>query len=63
MYRDSRLYTKEDHWGVLVPLSPEFVGAIRTEGLNAWLAGSEFDSVARDSLVKCAVGRAAFDVD
>ena len=62
-YRDPRSYTKEDHWGVLVPLPREFVDAVRTLGLYDLLFCSEFESVHRSSLVKCAIGRAAFDVD
>ena len=61
-YRDPRLYNKEDHWGILVPLPREFIEAIRTEGLDDLMAGSEFDSVHRGSLVKCAFGRSAFDM-
>ena len=62
-YRDPRLYTKESGWGVLVPLPSDFVEAIRTAGLDALLDGSEFGGVRRSALVKCAVGRAAFDID
>ena len=46
-YCDPRLYTKEDHWGVLDPPPREFVDAIRTEGLDALLTRLEFGDVAR----------------
>ena len=58
-----RLYTKEAHWGVLVPLPSEFAAVIRTLGLDTLLAGLEFDGVHRGSLVKCAIGRAALNID
>ena len=61
--RDPRLYAKKDHLGVLVPLPREFVNTVRTFGLDDLLPGSEYESVYRSSLVKCDIGRAAFDVD
>ena len=33
-YHDPRLYTKEDYWVTLVPLSRNFVDAVRDEGLD-----------------------------
>ena len=62
-YRDLRLYTKEDTWGVLVPLSTDFVEVVRAEGLDALPNGSELTGPVHGALVKCAVGRAAFDID
>ena len=61
-YSDPRLYTKEDHGGILVPVPHEFVDAICTEGLDYLRAGSEFDSVSRASLVRCTTRRSTFDV-
>ena len=62
-YRDLRLYTKEEHWGILVPFPREFIYIECTEGLDAFLDGSKFDKVRLSSLVKSAVGRTAFDID
>ena len=39
------------------------IDAIRTEGFEALFDGSELESKYRRSLVKCAVGCVAFDVD
>ena len=61
--RDPRLYKKGDHLGALVPQLHEFVDAVRTFSLDDYLAGSEFESVHHYSMVKYAIGRAAFDVD
>ena len=62
-YRDPRLYTKEASWSVLVPLSGDFVDAAHTAGLDSLLDESEYGGAHRSSLVKCAFGLAAFDVD
>ena len=43
--------------------SIEFVATICTLGLDTFLAGSEFGGVHRGSLVECAIGGAAFDID
>ena len=51
-YRETHLYRKEDHWGILVPLPNVFVDVIRTEGLDAPLDGSKFDNDNRSSQVK-----------
>ena len=62
--RDLRLYRNETHWVILVPLPREFtVDAIRDEGLDALLDGSELNGSHHSSLVKYSVGRAAFDID
>ena len=39
---DPRLYTKGDRWGVLAPLSREFVDAICKKGFDALLVRLEF---------------------
>ena len=62
-YLDSRLYTKEDHWGFLVPLQREVVDAVSMLGLVYFLSSSEFEDVHRSSLVRSAIGCAAFAVD
>ena len=62
-YRDPRLCTNEVHWDVLVPLPRKFVDAVCMLSLDDLLSDSEFESVHRYSLVKCAIGCAPFDVD
>ena len=62
-YRDPRLYNKEDHWGVLVSLPRKLIEAAHTVGLDDLLAGSELDNAHIGSLVRYAVGLAAFDGD
>ena len=46
-----------------MPLPSDLVEAIRAEGLDALLDESEFAGAHRGALVKCAIGRAAFDID
>ena len=48
---------------MLVPLPDPFVKDVRTEGLDALLAASDFGDAHRSALVKCAVGRTAFYAD
>ena len=60
-YKDPRLYTKEGHLSVLVPLPREFIEVVHIVGLEKLSADSEFDSIHRTSLVRYAVSRATFD--
>ena len=62
-YRDLRFSTRETHWGILVTLPGSFDAAIRAASPYVLLDGSEYGGTRHSSLVKCAVGRAAFDVD
>ena len=48
---------------ILVPPPREFIEAIRAEGWDNLLTGSELNSVHREYLVKCVFGRSAFDID
>ena len=45
VYRDSRLYTKKDHWCLLVSLPRKLIDIVRTGGLYELSDGLEFVSV------------------
>ena len=63
MCRDPRLYTKKVDCDILVPFPEELVNAVRFADLDALLDGSEYGGAHLSSLVRCAFGRASFDVN